>query len=169
MPFVTNGVYWVTLKFDTWRHNKKQVITGKRLLSIEESNQLRKELLLNEEKVLNAVEMKDREIESLKSIIKEIETRDSKLGVPEPILAALEPDFSDEYDAISKKGIFRSNVKGISSYINGGWAFDSRHIPADAVSFFVANNLIEKSENNKYSFTKKGIYFLKRFLDEEVR
>lgn len=66
VPYITNGAYLITLKFDQWRIKKKNEIEGRRLLTIEESARMHLEhqnLRLEFSEILNE---KNSEIEYLK-------------------------------------------------------------------------------------------------------
>jgi hypothetical protein len=67
IPFLTNGAYWLDLKFKTWRVNKKNQIEGKQLLTLEQSIRLRTEMKAMEENFDNLLEGKNEEIKALKS------------------------------------------------------------------------------------------------------
>jgi|GEM_PF-2504987 hypothetical protein len=72
IPFLTNGAYWLDLKFKTWRVNKKNQIVGKQLLTLEQSIRLRTEMREMEESFDKLLEKKDEELKALKS---ELETK----------------------------------------------------------------------------------------------
>ena len=44
VPFITNGAYWLSLKFNKWRVDQKNLVDGKQLLSIEQSIELREQI-----------------------------------------------------------------------------------------------------------------------------
>jgi hypothetical protein len=71
LPYLTNGAYWVTLRFDTWRNNKKNEVEGKRLITVEESLQLRMEIQNQEENYNKLFIKKDKEIQILKDQLQE--------------------------------------------------------------------------------------------------
>ena len=57
VPFISNGAYWLSLKFKKWKIDKKNEIEKTQLLSLEQSINLRKELRENElefEKILES-------------------------------------------------------------------------------------------------------------------
>ncbi|MFM7857589.1 MAG: hypothetical protein ACKO96_38120 [Flammeovirgaceae bacterium] len=67
IPFITNGAYWLDLKFKTWRVNKRNEIEGKQLLTMEQSIRFRTEMRELEESFDKLLEKKDEEIKTLKS------------------------------------------------------------------------------------------------------
>ena len=67
IPFLTNGAYWLDLKFTTWRRNKKNQIEGTRLLTVGQSIGLRTEIRNLEDSFEKLLERKNEEIAILKS------------------------------------------------------------------------------------------------------
>ncbi len=172
MPLVTNGVYYVNLKYTAWRRRKKNDIEKARLLTFEESNQLREQMLLHEEKFLRSIENKDKEIDSLKAEIIDLREKLAPLPtVPEPILSGVSsPDTnfsSDEEIKLLSNRIFTNNVLAIDKYIQNSWTFSGSSIPSEAVSFFVANELIEPVQGGRFALTSKGKRLLRRFFDSK--
>lgn len=94
MPFITNGAYWITLIFDKWRVDKKNVVEKKRLLSLEESLRITTEMLTQKEEFADILKSKNDEILSLKNqlevVIKENKPQNKEkpaidLSLPTPI------------------------------------------------------------------------------------
>ena len=50
IPFVSNGAYWLSLKFEKWRVDNKNEIEKKQLLTLEQSIQLRGQIIESERK-----------------------------------------------------------------------------------------------------------------------
>ncbi len=67
IPFLTNGAYWLDLKFKTWRVNKKNQIEGKQLLTLEQSIILRTEMREMEDSFDKLLDRKNEEIKTLKT------------------------------------------------------------------------------------------------------
>lgn len=82
MPFVSNGAYWLDLKFKTWRLNQKNKIEGKQLLTIEQSIKLRTEIRQQEESFDKLLQKKNDEIEFLNKEIEELRKVQSQATVP---------------------------------------------------------------------------------------
>ncbi len=49
-PFITNGAYWLKLKFDKWKKDKKNEVELKQLLTLEQSIELREQIANQEER-----------------------------------------------------------------------------------------------------------------------
>lgn len=65
IPFVSNGAFWITHKFDTWRINKRNELDNKQLLTLAHSIALRTEMLELEGKIEKQLNSKDLEIKQL--------------------------------------------------------------------------------------------------------
>lgn len=75
IPYLSNGAYWVTLKFDNWRINKKNEVENKQMMSIEQSGRLRVEIKNLEEKYATILNEKDEELEAQKKIAQDYFTK----------------------------------------------------------------------------------------------
>ncbi|WP_406845030.1 hypothetical protein [Flavobacterium soyae] len=75
VPFITNGAYWLSLKFNKWRVDQKNLVDGKQLLSIEQSIELREQISKQEERFAKLVEDKNLEIKQLNLQIQEYQKK----------------------------------------------------------------------------------------------
>lgn len=69
IPFFSNGAYWLSINFENWKVKHKNLIESKQLLTIEQSIELREQILKQEERFSKLVQDKNLEIESLKKQI----------------------------------------------------------------------------------------------------
>ena len=69
IPFISNGAFWLSLNFEKWRVNSKNKIEKKQLLTLEQSLQLRQQLLDYERKFESLLNQKDTEIKSCKNFL----------------------------------------------------------------------------------------------------
>jgi uncharacterized membrane protein YraQ (UPF0718 family) len=56
IPFISNGAFWLNLKFEKWKKEQKNQIERKQLLTLEQSIEIREQLVLQEsrfDKLLN--------------------------------------------------------------------------------------------------------------------
>jgi len=65
IPFLSNGAYWLSLKFNKWKVDQKNKVDRKQLLSLEQSIQLREEISNQEEKIEKIIEKYNTKIKSL--------------------------------------------------------------------------------------------------------
>ena len=64
-PLITNGAYWVTLKYDQWRIEQRNSIENKQRLTIEQSNQLRLQIRNMADDLERIISKKDEEVKAL--------------------------------------------------------------------------------------------------------
>ena len=69
IPFLSNGAYWLSINFDNWKLKHKNLIESKQLLTVEQSIELREQILKQEERFSKLVQDKNVEIETLKKQI----------------------------------------------------------------------------------------------------
>lgn len=160
-PFIANGAYLVSLRFDKWKREKRNEVENTQLLSIEESIALRESIVQQEERLDQIINNKDKEISSLKALVSQLQ-KNSPQKVIESKTKFQDRRYSKEYEEISAKSLFINNIDRISKYIQSGYGFDD--LPNNAVAFFVGNDLIQK-KGGSYDFTEKGKFFLKEFYN----
>jgi hypothetical protein len=69
IPFLSNGAYWLSINFENWKSKHKNIIESKQLLTVEQSIELREQILKQEERFSKLVQDKNSEIELLKKQI----------------------------------------------------------------------------------------------------
>lgn len=166
IPFLANGAYYISLRFNTWKKNQKQKIEGEELLTKAESIALRKEILTQENKFADLIAKKNLEIEELKAIVNE-----------PPFDENLIDDFSQEKkeDETSELKKLVSKVKSderlnnsyhvLLTRMQGGYQIRPENdVPTDIISLFESNNLITKF-GQTYKPTEKGLLFQKMYLE----
>jgi hypothetical protein len=159
IPFLVNGSYWISLSFANWRLNQKNLIEKKQLLTVEQSIELREQILKQEERFSKLVEDKNLEIEQLKEIISEYDS--SKVETIE--------DNNDELKELADR--FKSNNGEMETLNNIIRAIQSNYRQSDnsettkILALLESYLLIDKSNSASYKFTDRGKKFL-RFLNE---
>ncbi len=159
VPFVTNGAYWITLMFDEWRNKKKNKVEGKRLLTLEQSIQLRTELQNQAENFDKLLKAKNDEIELLKE---QLNTALTKQKEKTTRISSPEKQYKDELAEFLKNQKVLKFTDRVAYYAQTGYTLSD--VPTDIVSYFVANDLIKSTGPGKYTLTDKGKYFLKEYL-----
>jgi hypothetical protein len=162
MPYVTNGASWVTERFDTWRVNKKNEVQGKRLLTVEESLQLRIEIRDQEVKYSEIITKKDADNLLLRQQLELVSKEVQKI-----------PESSDEAEKLNIEFTKFINNKQVSGYleridesVRNGYTLS--YLPKDIINYYVAYELLVNTTSNFYKFTKKGEIFLKKYLKLQV-
>src|SRR5688572_10158976 len=62
IPFLSNGAYWIELKFSKCKKDQKNIIDTKQLLTIEQSIDLREQIYKQEERFEKLLQSKNEEI-----------------------------------------------------------------------------------------------------------
>lgn len=166
LPFIANGAFWISMKFDNWKRNKKNEIERKQLLTLEQSIEIREEMQKQSENFAKMLEGKNKEIDLLKATNEALHGNDIMPAVM-PVGADYRTDadkYSHDYEEIYNKDIFTSNIMKIAQHIQNDESLKA--ILPDVISFFIANNIIEKKENSYlYLFTERGRYYLKQYMN----
>lgn len=154
IPFATNAAFWLELKFDKWRIDKKIQIEKKQLLTIEQSINLREQILNIENRFETLLNDKNAEISQLKLIINKFENK--------PIKIESENEELDEIRNLASKIINNEKLmiahKIINYYIQGGYTglVKAEGISTEILNFFDSNKLIQREKTGNYTFTSKG-------------
>jgi hypothetical protein len=160
MPYVTNGSSWVTERFDTWRINKKNEVQGKRLLTVEESLQLRIEIQNQEEKYSSIIVKKDSEILTLKQEI----TLLSKPKVSST-LTNKKVTLAEEFKVFLDNDKVSKYMEQVAEQIRTSYGL--QNIPKEVLNYYEGYDIIEPS-GSFYRLTEKGKYFLKEYLKQKI-
>jgi len=179
LPFITNGAYWLHLKFTKWRRDKKNSIDMKTLLTTEQSIQIRQELVNAEEKFDVLIGRKNQEIKELKLQIEDLkkppseteEAKESKnkLSTPKDSDTFLrEPTSSGIARKIKGNPELERSLDTIIKYIQNGWAqlADDDNLSPTSLAFFEVNHLIKNEGEGMYSMTDLGKDVVRVVLDD---
>jgi len=166
VPFFSNGAFWVHLKFSKWKLDKKHVIDKSTLLTLEQSIQIREEILKNEKKIENLLEQKNQEIKDLNNKTSHLEAllKNSNDIKPPSVSSSSVSKIAHEIDFDrTLKNSFMATVK----HIQGGYGdiVGSSEIDSSAFAYFEAHYLIESGEKGMYLLTDLGRDVLKEVLD----
>ena len=159
IPFFVNGAYWVSLSFANWRLTQKNLIEKKQLLTVEQSIELREQILKQEERFSKLVDDKNLEIEQLKEIIAEYDT--SKIDKTENSNEEIKELAERFKNNNSEMQTLNSIIKAIQSNYRQSDGNETTKILAILESYL----LIDKTDSALYKFTNKGKKFL-RYINE---
>lgn len=181
-PFASTGALNIWLRFKSWQTNMKNKIEETKSLSVEEANQIRYEMLIQEEKITNLLKSKEGEIdlykleiEKLDKTLKEKENIINDIKKPRPNqqtkgIENLQKQYKKEFDKLKTNSTMYDNFKLINKHIQNGNSF-YQQVETDITGYYTSNNIIQRDENIPnslvYNFTDKGEYFLKLWLDEK--
>ena len=161
IPFISNGAYWISLKFEQWRIDNKHKIERKQLLTLEQSIQLREQLLDYEKKFETLLKEKDEEIKELKLLIEK--SSEEKNNQDRNIVIDSDED-KEERSAIEIFNKVKDNNKLLDSFYTisdslqkgiSDLTFNQR-LDTKTLSFFEANDIIQHNGKGNYRWTTKG-------------
>ena len=177
IPFVSNGAFWLSLKFKKWRTDQKNEIEKKQLLTLEQSVALRNEIRGKELEYEKVIEKKNLEEKLLKT---ENENLRERLDVIEPELSR-----KQRKDSISNSGgsyspedflVFKKNKKAFEPFEkiaveirkNGQFPEDS----SEAIKeYYLINDIVEAYEafNSEiaYKLSFKGGNYYRDLFNEK--
>lgn len=159
IPFLVNGAYWISLSFANWRLTQKNLIEKKQLLTVEQSIELREQILKQEERFSKLVNDKNLEIEQLKEIINDHNSIKTEVVDDDTEelkkLAVRFKNNNSEMDALN------SIIRAIQSNYRQGDNEETRKVLSLLESYLI----IDKSDSALYKFTTKGKRFL-RYINE---
>ncbi|WP_299385574.1 hypothetical protein [uncultured Lacinutrix sp.] len=159
IPFVVNGAYWVSLSFANWRLTQKNFIEKKQLLTVEQSIELREQILKQEERFSKLVNDKNLEIEQLKEIINDYDS--SKTQVADNSNEELEK-LADRFKSNNSE---MTTLNNIIRAIQSNFRQEDKDETRKILSLLESYLIIDKSDSPLYKFTTKGKRFL-RYINE---
>lgn len=161
IPFISNGAYWISLKFEQWRIDNKHIIERKQLLTLEQSIQLREQLLDYEKKFETLLKQKDEEIRELKLLIEKSAEKEkdengnivigSKEDKEERSAIEIFNRLKDSDELMNSFYTISDNLqKGISDLTF------NQNLDSKTLSYFEANDIIQHNGKGNYIWTNKG-------------
>jgi len=169
IPFFTNGAYWLHLKFYKWRHEKKHKVEMKKLLTLEQSINLREQIAKKETAFENLLSAKENEIQQLKIEMEEVLKASSK-NKPFKIENSFNIVNSDDVkilvEKISSNDELLKAMESIAEYIQKGLKV-SRAASSNVVGYYETNNIIRNKGSGIYEFTDLGTAVYKSILNKD--
>jgi hypothetical protein len=173
IPFISNGAYWLSLKFEKWRVDSKNEIEKKQLLTLEQSIQLREQIIDSERKFDSLLQNKNDEIKQLKLLVEESK-KNNEVPIPKDIEIGSKEDKTereviDIFNKIKTNPELKKAVKTINFYIQGGYTGLSKteNLPSNVLTYYVSNGLLENLGKGMYKWTEKGMRLNQLIYDLE--
>ncbi|MFT6948831.1 MAG: hypothetical protein ACJARP_003265 [Vicingaceae bacterium] len=166
IPFISNGAFWLNLKFENWKKDKKNEVEKKQLLTLEQSIEIREQLLNQENRFEKLLEDKNNEITQLKAIIDE-----SKLGTTESNNSSQSnTKKSFDFEDVSKKikAIDKDLVafQKILEFMQTGYQISDRSdIPPKLITILEINDIIASKGGGRYAITDKGKQLTRKLIE----
>jgi len=168
IPFVSNGAFWLNLKFENWKKEQKNQIERKQLLTLEQSLELREQLISQESRFEKLLTDKNAEIKQLKEII------ETQLKIKEPkdiktsstINEQSDYIISDVLDKIKSNPTFSRSFEKLIELIQSGYKVTERSdISTKLITLLEVNNLIIPKGNGEYALSDSGKELTKNLID----
>jgi hypothetical protein len=165
IPFISNGAFWLNLNFEKWKRDKNNEIDKKQLLTLEQSIELREQLINQEVRFEKLLNNKSNEITQLKGIIEEYSTDFSSTKTP----INKESNQSIDFDEISRK--IKNIDKNLVGYqrilqlIQSGYGITDRSdVPTKLITLLEVYDIISTSGGGNYNLTKNGKQLTKKLI-----
>lgn len=161
IPFVTNGFYWLSLKFDIWRQNQKSFLEKKQLLTLEQSIELRELISRQEERFEKMLQGKNLEIRQLTAQINEFKNVptqkvDSNDNVSEE---SADVEFRELADRIKSDKAAVGKYNRLITIIQNGHPLVSNGGDPNTTALLESYGIIENTVSGRYKLTEKGKRF----------
>ncbi|MBI2280915.1 MAG: hypothetical protein HYU68_09545 [Bacteroidetes bacterium] len=178
IPFVSNGAYWITIKFKKWRIDQKNEIEKTQVLTIEQSVSIRQELRDKEMEFEKILEKRNLEEKILKSQIEELELRLAELEPKEDPIKTnrVRKSNSGSSYGSSEYKTFKTNKKvfepfeKIATSIRNDFQFP-KGTSEELKEYYLINDIAEEKwdteSGNYYVLTFKGNGLYKDFFNEK--
>ncbi len=167
IPFFSNGAYWLSLKFNKWKKDQKNIVDMKQLLTIEQSIDLREQISKQEERFEKLLENKNNEIKQLNLVIddyKKSRTQPKTKTTETPEINQKElrdlalkiktnPKQSQEYEVLTR-------------YIQGGYKVTGTDkISTNFIASLESHDIIANKGAGTYQYTEKGKLFQRLMIN----
>jgi hypothetical protein len=163
IPFIANGAYWLSLKFNKWKVDQKNIVDKKQLLTIEQSIELREEISRQEDRFAKLVENKNLEITQLITLVDELKenaihaNNENKSHVPIKNESTELNEFAQRI-LKNEKELDEYNI--IADYIQKGWNLINKpEITTKFVTLLESYDIISATGNGIYQTTETGKRF----------
>lgn len=169
VPFISNGAYWLALRFRKWRIDQRNEIEMKQLLTIEQSIELREEIRNQQNRFEELLKDKNLEIEQLTKALESVNSQPStapsnsktkpKSKPKEVDTSKIQEFFQSEYNLEQFK-----KVVWVIQNSYGMYAVTNSADPG-FVSYLESNDLIQQNNSGKYKFTDEGKHYYKFYSE----
>lgn len=158
IPFVSNGAYWLNMKFSQWKSDQKNKIEKKQLLTIEQSIELREQISKQEERFEKLLSDKNLKIKQLEQSLQEGLINLDQNGIPE---TDLRNELNDLAEKILSSDNMKSHYNNLVESIQGSWKVSLDKTPTNFLAMLEANDIIQNNSNGLYKWGENGKEFLK--------
>jgi hypothetical protein len=168
VPFLSNGAFWLSLKFNKWKVDQKNKVDKKQLLTLEQSISLREEISKQEERSGKLVENKNLEIAQLQNQLEEY--KNNKPTALETVINSAQHDAYSDIEKLAER--IKTDQKELNQYekvlslIQAGYQLTDRgDIDVKFIALLESYDVIENKANGVYKFTDLGKKLQKLMLE----
>jgi hypothetical protein len=163
-PFLSNGAYWLHLKFRKWKIDSKNKIEDKQLLTLEQSIIIRKELRDKEKEFEELLSNKDLEIKTLSKELENISNVNSEEPKKEQENTT---SYENDYRRFKNDSYAFKNFSKIAKQLRKNYTFPS-DTSEDIIEYYELNDIVNKS-SSLYVLTGKGNAYYKLYFNENFK
>lgn len=169
IPFISNGAYWLNLRFSQWKINQKNIVEKKQLLSLEQSIQLREQFSDMEKRFDNLLSEKNKEIKQLELTIDELKQSNETSKNKAVSFKSSDKEIKELASRISQNNELKEAFDRINQYIQGGYSGIAKDekISSKILSYFESNDIIVNSGKGMYELTDIGKKVNKYILNHD--
>ncbi|EIO3906137.1 hypothetical protein LQK15_000584 [Vibrio vulnificus] len=169
MPFVSNGFYWLHLRFNKWKVDKRNSIEMESLLTLEQSIEIRRQMENMSNTLSHTIENKDLEIKQLKAQLETLQS-DEPIKIKNNVNVVNTQTSSNDYRELALQIVESQSLSEsydtVLEYIQGGWTGahgDEKISPRD-LAFLEAHDVIQSKGDGTYIFGPEGKGVLKEIF-----
>ncbi|MDE1326933.1 hypothetical protein L9W97_17525 [Vibrio aestuarianus] len=166
MPFVSNGFYWLHLRFNKWKVDKRNSIEMKSLLTLEQSIEIRRQMENMSNTLSHTIENKDLEIKQLKAQLESLQS-DEPIKIRNNVSEANTQTSSNDNRGLALQIVespsLSESFDAVLEYIQAGWtgAHSDEKISSRDLAFLEAHDVIQSKGDGAYIFGPEGKSVLK--------
>lgn len=164
VQFISNGAFWLDMKFRKWRTDQRHEIEKKQLLTVEQSLLLREQIKAQEERFQKITAEKEQEIKLLKAELLEATKKPEEKVITVKVPKEKAPDDIDIlFNKIKAKG-FVQDFLSVGKMVNKGEYIRNDHTQTN---YFIELGLLKFKgsgigDSKIYNLTPDGEALLKK-------
>jgi hypothetical protein len=158
IPFISNGAYWISIKFLKWKKDKKNDVEMNQLLNIEQSIELREQIANQELKLSKIVEDKNLEIKQLNLLVNNLKNQSEVTNINQENVYS---EKESELKVLAKR--FKNNEDELKQFYSIISLIQSRYglsaqngADSKFVNLLESFDIIAPSENGTYKLLPNG-------------
>ena len=158
IPFISNGAYWLSLKFLKWRKDQKNLVDMKQLLSLEQSIELREKISEQEARFEKLLENKNLEIKQLNLIMNSLKEQPANISSKEKDIWISERELEGLANRLKNSESELKEYNEMLHRIQGSYKL-AGYVNSNTISLMESFNIIRNKGNGAYEVTEIGKQF----------